>query len=404
MTNKIKILFIPADNIEANISRSYYFAKRLSDFAYVYFVTWKDYRTAKWLGGKSSKFNTLLCFFKSLFAKYKLYQKDAEGFTRVNCSVFIDALVGRIIGRITAKKIMRKNNTKTLKKLIENIKPDVIFYSDSYYYFPAIENHKILQVCDLQDDIDWEQFPLKLQQYEKAYLYEQYKKCQLYYIVSESAKENIAKHIGKFPFKVIYNGADFNELQRDYSTEMQKVIDKYQLQNKYIITHVGSATWVDPVFTEKLFSKIYKVDKSIVLILVGNMSKVNSPNIINVGMVPVIESYIYYNLSDMGLLLKNSIRSDFLYNSVPLKNIQYAAVKKPVISFPIQWLEKEKFNNTSIIDNENIDNWIEEIQRIRKEFKWSNIDNTQWEDYNWDKICKTMFEEILLNIKCDYYL
>jgi hypothetical protein len=181
---KLKILFIPADNIEANISRSYYFAKGLAEYTDVFFVTWKDYRTKKWLGGRSSILNTLQCFFNSLFAEYKLYKNGTDNFTRVNCSVFIDALVGRIIGRVNAKKIMRKHNEKTLNQLIKRLNPDVIFYSDSYYYFPAIENHKVLQVCDLQDDIDWEQFPTKLQLYEKAYLNEQYNKCQLYYIVS----------------------------------------------------------------------------------------------------------------------------------------------------------------------------------------------------------------------------
>ena len=398
MTKKINILFIPADNIEANISRSYYFAKGLSQFAEVYYVTWKDYRSVQWLGGNLSKLNTIKCFLNSLFAKFKPYKNEEDSFTRVKCSVFIDALIGRMIGKVNGKKIMRKHNTRTLHKLIKKFNLDVIFYADSSYYFPALEETEILQVCDLQDDIDWEQFSEGLQLYEKAYYYEQYKKYQLHYIVSESAKNNIAKHIGKFPFKVIYNGADFTELQKDYTHQMKRVIDKYNLQNKYIISHIGSATWVDPIFTKKLFEKLYEVDKSIVLLLVGSMSKIDLPNVINIGMVSASESYIYYNLSDLGLVLKNSAGSDFLYNSVPLKNIQYAAAKKPVISFPIQWLEKEKFNNTIIIDSENITKWVIEIQNVRKGFMWSFNDTKQWNDYNWDYICSRMFDEIKTNL------
>ncbi len=398
MTRKIKILFIPADNIEANISRSYYFAKGLAQFAEVHYVTWKDYRSVQWLGGKLSKLNTIKCFLNSLFTKFKLYKNEEDSFTRVRCSVFIDALIGRIIGSVTAKKIMRKHNAKTLKKLIKKLNPDVIFYSDSSYYFPALEETKLLQICDLQDDIDWEQFSTKLQLYEKAYFYCQFEKYKLHYIVSESAKENITKHIGKFHFKVIYNGADFTELQKDYTHQMKRIIDKYHLQNKYIVTHIGSATWVNPIFTKKLFEKLYEVDKSIVLLLVGSMSKIDLPNVINIGMVPSAESYVYYNLTNLALLLKDSKDSNFLYNAVPLKNIQYAAVKKPVISFPIQWLEQEKFNNTIIIDSEDINKWIIEIQNVRKNFNWSANDTKQWNDYNWDYICGRMFDEIKTNL------
>lgn len=398
MSKKIKILFIPADNIEANISRSYYFAKGLANYAEVYYVTWKDYRTAKWLGGKLSKINTLLCFFKSLFAKYKLYQKDKESFTRVNCSVFIDALVGRIFGSIRAKKIMRKHNAKTLNILIKELNPDIIFYSDSSYYFPVLENCNTLKVCDLQDDIDWEQFSAKLQLYEKSYFKEQFKKYQLHYIVSESAKQNITKHIGEFPFKVIYNGADFNELQKDYTNQMQEIINKYHLQNKYIITHIGADAWVDPIFTKQLFEKIYELDQSIVLFLVGSMSKIDLPNIINTGMVPVSEAYVYYNLTDLAILLKDSKGSNFLYNAVPLKNIQYAAVKKPLITFPIQWLEKEKFSNTTIMNNNNVGEWIAKILEIRNDFIWTDNDTKQWSKYDWNFICKNLYNELLANI------
>lgn len=399
MNKDLKILFIPADNIEANISRSYYIAKGLAEYAEVYFVTWKDYRTVQWLGGKLSKLNTFKCFITSLFVRFKLYENKEDGFTRVKCSVFVDALIGRIIGKVNAKKMMRKHNAKTLTKLITKLNPDVLFYADASYFFPALKKTNLLQICDVQDDIDWEKLPEVIRTYEKNYKSNQLKKYNIHYIVSDSAKDSFTNQLGFFDFKVIYNGADFTELEKNYSSEIALIKEKYHLQKKYIITHIGSATWVNPVFTRKLFKEIYEFDQSIVLLLVGSMAKVDLPNVINIGMVPASESYIYYNISDLGLLLKNSIGSDFLYNAVPLKNIQYAAAKKPVISFPIQWLEKEKFNNTSIIKNEDVNEWVKEIQRVRVEFKWSEIDTTQWSEYNWDKICRTMFDEINSNIK-----
>ena len=392
--SKIKILFIPADNIEANISRSYYFAKGLTKYSELYFVTWKDYRSVQWLGGKLSKVNTLKCFFQSYFSKYKLFNNKEDNFTRVNCSVFVDAIVGKLLGRVYTKKIMRKHNAKTLKKLISEIKPDVIFYSDAGYFFPALKNTKILQICDIQDDTNWTQFSPSLQDYEKAYKKKQYQKFDIHYIVSQNAKKNVSNNIGEFPFKVVYNGADFTEIQKDYTDEIKAIKDQFKLHNKYIITHVGSATWVDPKFTKKLFSELYKVDSSIILLLVGSMAKIDLPNVINVGMVPAAESYIYYNLTDLALLLKNSKGSNFLYNSVPLKNIQYGAASKPVISFPIEWLETEKFTNTFIIESDTTEDWIKKINEVRNSFKWNKSDTNQWKNYDWNLICENIFAEI----------
>jgi|TARA_R110000782_G_scaffold118028_2_gene208455 hypothetical protein len=400
MTNKkLKILFIPADNIKANISRSYYFAKGLAKYSDLYFLTWNDYRSIEWLGGKKSKLNTIKCFLSSFFVSYKLYKNNNEDFQRVKSSVFIDAIIGRLIGKVNAKKIMRKHNSKSLKKIINRINPDVVFYSDACYFFPAFDNANFTQVIDIQDDIDWSKLPVNLQEYEKNYRLNQYKKVDIHYIVSKNALENVTKNIGSFPFKVIYNGSDFKEIQKDFSKEINDVKNKLNLHDKYIITHIGSATWVDPVFTEKLFSAIWEKDKSIVLILVGSMKKINLPNVINVGMVSANNSYIYYRLTDLGLLLKDSKNSNFLYNSVPLKNIQYATAEKPVISFPIQWLENEKFNNTRIIKNTDPEKWLIEIQDIRSNFKWSEKDTIQWKKYDWEIICNDMFKEIEKNLK-----
>jgi len=400
MTNKkLKILFIPADNIKANISRSYYFAKGLAKYSDLYFLTWNDYRSIEWLGGKKSKLNTIKCFLSSFFVSYKLYKNNNEDFQRVKSSVFIDAIIGRLIGKVNAKKIMRKHNSKSLKKIINRINPDVVFYSDACYFFPAFDNANFTQVIDIQDDIDWSKLPVNLQEYEKNYRLNQYKKVDIHYIVSKKALENVTKNIGSFPFKVIYNGSDFKEIQKDFSKEINDVKNKLNLHDKYIITHIGSATWVDPVFTEKLFSAIWEKDKSIVLILVGSMKKINLPNVINVGMVTANNSYIYYRLTDLGLLLKDTKNSNFLYNSVPLKNIQYATAEKPVISFPIQWLENEKFNNTRIIKNTDPEKWLIEIQDIRSNFKWSEKDTIQWKKYDWEIICNDMSKEIKKNLK-----
>ena len=68
----MKILFIPADNLTVNVSRSYYLANSLAKYSDLYFVTWHNHRSVIWEGKGISYFNTIKCFFKSLFRATKI--------------------------------------------------------------------------------------------------------------------------------------------------------------------------------------------------------------------------------------------------------------------------------------------------------------------------------------------
>lgn len=399
VNKKLKILFIPADNLSSNVSRSYFIANNLAKYSELYFITWFNHRSILWEGKKSSYFNTISCFFKSLFRKFSVEPKrDNEHFYRVNTSVFIDALVGKIFGNIYTKKFMRNYNEQSLRKVVNKIKPDIIINADAYYFFPNLNLKSILNIADFQDDTDWNEYSKKFVNYETLYRKNQLKNCDYCYIVSENAIASTKKYIGNFDYIALPNGADLAGLRENFKKEIIEIKLKHHLDKKFIISYIGSDIWLDVDFTYQLFKDLYETNKEIVLLLVGNLPIINLPNIINIGNVSSITSYQYYQLSDIGILLKNPIHSDFLYNAVPLKMVQYAAVKKPIITFPIKWSEDNSFKNVFHIKSDSTSEWISKIIEL-KSFVWQEGFNNEWKDYDWDVVAKKILNNVnsLLN-------
>lgn len=390
----MKILYIPADNISANFSRSYHIAKNLSKHCDLYRVIWEDNRSAFWEGKKVSLVNGLKCFLKSLFQKYQVKPSSDFGFD-VHCSVFISAFIGRIVGRYTALKIMRSHNRKTLTKLVNRINPDVIFHADGYYFFPAL-NKDIPEFSDLQDDINWSNIPENKLQAARAYYTKHFNVSKINFIVSESAKKSINEYI-KSDFLPISNGADFSTISTITNQSKLKFKSKFKIDDsKQIASYIGGEHKFDIEFTKKLVEVARTKCPNLVFVLAGNLPVFKSSNVIFTGIISNNDANILYGISDIGLTLKNTLNNDFIYNSVPLKFIQYAAAKKPVVSFPIKWSIDKQFNNIKHVSSENTEEWINAIQK-QLEFKWDNQTSNQWEAYDWSNIAKEIYDIIISN-------
>lgn len=387
----MKILYIPADNITANFSRSYHIAKSLSTHCDLYRIIWRDNRNAFWTGNKTSMLNGVVCFIQSFFQKKRIVKSPDYGY-EVYSSIFISAFIGRVIGKYRALNWMRKHNKKTLKKLCEEIKPDVIFHADGYYFFPAL-NSNIPEFSDLQDDINWNNIPTE--NLDEAYNYytRQFNTSKINFIVSQSAKISITKLI-KTNFTPISNGAEFDTINK--ITEEQKIAfkNKYGIPtNKKIASYIGGAHKFDVEFTKKLTKQAEKELPNIIFVLAGNLPSFQSDNVIFTNIITNGEANVLYAISDLGLTLKNTKNNDFIYNSVPLKFIQYAAAKKYIVTFPIKWSVDHNFNNITHIDNENIDEWIIAIKN-NLSHSWNDELSTIWSKYDWATIGENIFNII----------
>lgn len=390
---KLKIIFIPAESLSVNFSRSYFIYKELSKVNYVYKLSWYDNREVYWKGRKPSKLNTISCFFKSLFQKTSI--KNIHGnLHEVKCSIFIDAFIGRILGQMTSKKLMRKYNSVVLKKLVKKIKPDIIFYADGFYFFPAIQSNAKI-VSDLQDDFIFSN-KLNPKECEKLYNYyrNQFSKSNLNFTISNSTKQSVEKKLKKQNlFKVVENGADFELIHSFSEQDIYSLKEKHNLLHKTILTYIGGELWFDKKFVQNLVAHSNKHLPNVQFVFIGNLPKINGKNVSNIGLVNPKTASLFYKASDVGLLLKDGRNSEFLYNSAPLKIIQYSAAKKPIITFPLKWLEKKHFENCIITESNDLDLWITNISNAIN-FSWKKSLDEKWSSYSWNSKINIINNEI----------
>lgn len=396
----MKILYIPAENVEAQVARSYFFAKAFSKHHEVYKVHWYDSRNRFWKGLEPSSFFTFICFIKSLFRSTKIFKSNDFGY-QVNTSLFLNAFAGRIIGNYRALNWMRKYNKKQLAKIAKILQPDIIFHADAFYFCPAI-NIGIPEFSDLQDDLNWKNIPQNCLKKEYKYYQKQFDLSKINFIVSENAAKSMNRFIN-ITFQPIENGADFKTLRHYNAEDIIKIKKQYNIPlDKKIVSYIGGRHKFDEQFAFKLFKEAKEKLKDVVFILIGNLPLINLENVVNIGFLTVEEANKMYALSDIGITLKNSIGNDFLYNSVPLKFIQYGAVRKPIVTFPIHWSEVKNFENIFHIYSENTEEWITTIEHVLNKFKWTEQLENKWNKYDWQNIGDAIIKKIDLTLKNNY--
>ena len=306
----------------------------------------------------------------------------------------MDALFHRVFGRVAAAKLKYWYNRRTLRRLIRVIQPDVVFHADNFYYFPAVDGNHIA-VSDTQDDINWAGIGRAYGAHRRKFLYANFRKMARAYIVSEAAKLHLNQSFpSPIPFTVISNGAAFHEIRDVACDEISAARDRHRLNGKFIVSYIGGAAKFDPQFAKRLFGYAEKALPDTHFVIVGNIRPISFPNVTWIGPVSPETAAIYYNLSNVGTILRNCDDDPFIANSVPLKVIQYAAARKPVVGFQVQWAKERQFPNLFELSTSDPVAWCDELDRVRREFNWTDAMDDIWAPYSWDVICKTIADEL----------
>lgn len=384
-----KLLIIPSDAIRNEMSRSYYFAKYLSKYYQVYQVRWHDVQSLSFENRNNSKLKTFYYWLKSIFTFIRIENHPKENYKWIWIPFMSHMIIYRIMGMDKASVLSRWFNKISLTKICRKIKPDIIFYADGFERFPYLEN-KGITISDVQDDIDESNFSYTL--YHKQYGKENFSKTKKNYIVSKAAATRLGKYYDT-EFHYLPNGADFDEMRAINVQKLDKIKNSLGLQNKFVVSFIGGSVWFDPQLADLLFKMALQKDPSIHFIIVGNVTSISEPlpNVTFIGAVDNKESYYYYHLSEIGLLLKPSENSPFLYNSMPLKIIQYSCLNKSIISPLIAWLEDENYSNVKIIKDFSAPLLLETIEDIKNN---GISEDPRWSEYDWKKIVQNIINDI----------
>ncbi|MFT3748925.1 MAG: hypothetical protein QM768_11435 [Agriterribacter sp.] len=383
-----KLLFIPSDSIRNEMSRSYYFARYLSEYYQVFQLRWHDTQSLSFENKKKSKLNTLIYWFKALSTSVRFQNHPTDRHCWIWIPYMSHMVIYRFIGFTLGTKLSRKFNKIILSKVIKKIKPDIIFYADGFDKFPYVDTSALV-ISDVQDDIDETNFSYT--SYHKEYGRRQFNLTIKNYIVSRAAGERLGKYY-QAEFNYLPNGADFKSMQNIDLGKLTELKESLDLADKYVITFIGGDVWFDAALAEDLFNLANNDINNIHFVIVGNVPVTKKlPNVTFIGAVSNKDSYYYYHLSNMGILLKSSENSPFLYNSMPLKIVQYSCVNKIFISPPVAWLEEERYTNVLIVENFSAGNLWSAIKYLKE--NEPPIDN-RWKDYDWKKIVERIHSDL----------
>jgi glycosyltransferase involved in cell wall biosynthesis len=247
----------------------------------------------------------------------------------------------------------------------------------------------------MQDDINWEQLAPDFSDYFRAYFATQFRRSDRSYIVSDAAKANLNDNLPEpVPFIAIPNGADYLQIRGISTDEIESYRERHRLRGKFVISYIGGPAKFDPDFAGRLFAHIESAMPEAQFLVVGKIRPMPNRNVTWTGAVPPDVAAVYYNLSDVGTVLRDCGSDPFLSNSVPLKFVQYAAARKPVLSSPIDWVISGNFPNIVCIPSTRVEDWCAELQRIRNEFVWTSAMEKSWESYSWQSVCATLFDDL----------
>ena len=377
-----KILIIPADSIGNNISRSYFFGKYLSEDNSVFLLRWYDPQSLYFDQNKISKYHTLKCFFKSLFQLYKVKNSDLNNLNYLYCSRLTFMVIYRVIGLTNALKLSRFYNNFILKRVVKKINPNVILYADGYDSQPILKGDWV-NLADVQDDFDLTNF--RNSNYNLEYCKKNFSESDFNFIVSRTAKRRLEK-MYNVDFKYLPNGVELEDMFSYNKTKYE--IEKKLMGEKLIVSYIGGDAWVDNNFLKNLLTKCIKELPNVHFFIVGNLTKYDFPNATFTGGVDKEIVKVYYHLSDIGIMLKNSEGSDFLINSIPLKIFQYSVLGKRFFSPKISFLNEENFKNITIIDDYSPEEIIIELKKIMTQP--NKIIEKKWDNYDWRQIINLM--------------
>lgn len=387
----MKILVLPADSIENNISRSFFLAKYLAKENQVYIVRWKDPQSLLFKKKEISKFATLKCFVSSLFQRTRIVESNIDSLYYVYTSRLLFMVIYRFIGMINALRLSRFYNKKILTKIAKRIQPEVVFYTDGFDGQPIL-NGNWLNVSDVQDDFDPQNF--RNNHYQIDYGKKNFSKSDLNFVVSKEAKKKLEQFYHSH-FHYIPNGVELYYMKKFDENRVKQI--KSDSKAHYIVSYIGGDAWVDTKFARELFKIAEDKLPNVHFLVVGNLEHIDGANFTYTGGVSKEDVVNYYHASDIGIMLKPSSNSDFLINSVPLKIIQYSILGKPFISPHISWLKEESFDNVRVLADYSPQSLVDSIEKSLK--SKTAIYDKKWDSYLWDRIVGNIERRIKLKLK-----
>ena len=396
---KKSLLFIAPDALKPGISRAFWLAKSLSQHYKVYYIQWNDSRNYLLNNSKLTKsvisktFVILFTFFDSILPRTRIEKENKFG----NGNLFFTyipfmpkSFLRHIIGEKLSAKLTRLFNKISLLKFCKKKKFSAIFHGDGFLFSPILSS-KVPSFYDIQDDFEETKVDPTFLQHEMHYFIKNQNSSRFGFAINKATVEHLKSFNNSSFIEVLPNGANFSLFNLKNIELAKKLKKELGLENKIVISFIGTATHFDEKFVQQLVNLAIKKDPELHFLFAGNLPLISGPNVTNLGFVSPEAIHLYYLLTDIGFLPKNH-DDQHIANCHPLKVIQYSAAKKPVLTPLLSSFDREIHKNIFKLPYD-IDLWLKTLLKLKK-FTWPKNLSEVWEQYSWQKLGTRLFQKI----------
>jgi len=380
---KPKLLVVPHLCAENITIREIELARRLVEFFDVYSPKWSD---ALHIDGgppyqrRWRQFRTAL---QSLLTRSH-HSRGADGITYLAVPVLQPMLLRRAVGGRLALSLSELFNRRVLDKIISSLGIRCVLLAADSFGLPRTPGVRVFF-----DLVDW--FPEeKSSPRHLAFVRRRLRKIagrvQGLFAVSEPLCQKLKAELGIDAIP-LPNGADLEALRSVDPEEVATVRSQWRLQGKFVIGYVGnhgSFTGVD--FVVKVFQAVCQRIPNAALLIVGPadywspiLSAVRSQGVTCTGPIAPSKIAPYFNAIDLGVLAQEkSLGTEFAFQ---IKNVEYTACRKFVVSTPLRTWERLRWPNIFLAERD-VETWVSAICKAR-DATWLPEWDRLTEPYDW---------------------
>ena len=228
------------------------------------------------------------------------------------------------------------------------------------------------------------------------------RECRKADLVTASSLEQVRLVEERAGVKPLYvpNGADVAAYRSITPAQVAEERERLGLKDKWVIGYLGNHNyWSGVGFLLEVFDVLRRQAADAHLLIVGGGVEVDTyapersddPDVTFLGLRPVSEMPLLFNLIDVGVLPFRCI--PFTDSALPLKILEYGASRKQVVASPLRELQNHRFPYVELVPEDDVHGWVAALQALRQR-EWRSEWDHRVDQFDWRATARKLIAEI----------
>lgn len=292
--------------------------------------------------------------------------------------------------------LLQRFNRSQLGQFIRQEKIQAVISANAYHFSVPKRSHR--QLAYLYDVVDDHLSPGSGPHWQRTRLFTlaECAKADRILTISHGLQALLAAE-GHPDSCRIPNGVDCAAFQNVPQSAVRAVREKYGLQDRFVVGYIGNHGWWSGMrFLLQAYRKLRESVPHACLLVTGPGEELpaiqretrHEPDIIFTGPVPPADIAAYFHAASIGVLPFDP--NPFTHNALPLKVLEYGAVRKRVLATPLHELQTLALPHVSLLAAD-AESWAAALAREAAEpAAWQPDWDETIRAYDWQTVLQGM--------------